>query len=64
MLDHTDFDLVFSPAAQFPYDRKTIQDIEAYRKSFNGSLFIDRVLKALGLNKGESPQRLASVIDS
>ncbi|KAL2753244.1 hypothetical protein ACRALDRAFT_1077616 [Sodiomyces alcalophilus JCM 7366] len=54
MFDYTRFDHVFSPSAQFPYDRQTIQDIETYRKSFNGILFIDRVLKALGLTKART----------
>lgn len=52
MFDYTRFDHVFSPSAPFPYDRNKIQDIETYRKSFNDTLFIDRVLKALGLTKG------------
>ncbi|KAK2055465.1 hypothetical protein LY76DRAFT_596015 [Colletotrichum caudatum] len=51
MFDYTNFDYVFG-AQQFPYDRKTIQEIDTCRKSLDGALFIDRVLKALGLTKG------------
>lgn len=50
MFDYTNFDHVFG-AEQFPYDRKSVQEIDTYRKSLDGALFIDRVLKALGLTK-------------
>ncbi|KAL0936775.1 nuclear pore assembly complex assembly domain-containing protein [Colletotrichum truncatum] len=53
MFDYTNFDHVFG-SQQFPYDRKSIQEVETFRKSFNGALFIDRVLKALGLTKAKT----------
>ena len=49
---YTEFDQVFDLSLKNPYDRKTAQDIEAARSSFDGVLFIDRVLKALGITKG------------
>ncbi|TFB06529.1 Protein ELYS [Trichoderma ghanense] len=53
MLEFTDFQKVFPPGAQFPYDRKRIHEIEARRKELGGQLFIDRVLKALGITKNK-----------
>ncbi|KAK0381613.1 hypothetical protein CLIM01_00979 [Colletotrichum limetticola] len=53
MFDYTNFDHVFG-AEQFPYDRKSVQEIDTYRKSLDGALFIDRVLKALGLTKSKT----------
>ncbi|GJC87433.1 protein ELYS [Colletotrichum liriopes] len=53
MFDYTNFDHVFG-AHQFPYDRKSIQEIDTFRKSLDGALFIDRVLKALGLTKAKT----------
>ncbi|KAK6213112.1 hypothetical protein QIS74_09114 [Colletotrichum tabaci] len=53
MFDYTNFDHVFGGQA-FPYDRKTIQEIDTSRKSLDGALFIDRVLKALGLTKAKT----------
>jgi hypothetical protein len=52
MFDFTAFDQVFGPSSHFPYDRKFLQETETFRKSFDGALFIDRVLKALGITKG------------
>jgi hypothetical protein len=52
MFDYNNFEHVFPTAAVFPYGRKSIQETETFRKSFNGALFIDRVLSALGLSKG------------
>lgn len=49
---YTEFDQVFDLSLKSPYDRKTCQDIEAARSNFDGVLFIDRVLKALGITKG------------
>lgn len=62
MFDYTDFDQVFGSQA-FPYDRKSIQEIDTFRKSLDGALFIDRVLKALGLTKG-MPERVWSPLRS
>ncbi|OHF02111.1 fungal specific transcription factor, partial [Colletotrichum orchidophilum] len=53
MFDYTNYDHVFG-AQQFPYDRKSVQEIDTYRKSLDGALFIDRVLKALGLTKAKT----------
>lgn len=52
MLDYTNFQAVFPPGTQLPYDRHRQQEIDASRKSLDGMLFIDRVLKALGVPKG------------
>ena len=56
--DLDDFMLVFPPGGQLPYNRDLVADIEAARKSFEGTLFIDRVLRALGIAKGRSNSRL------
>ncbi|KAF9870475.1 hypothetical protein CkaCkLH20_12142 [Colletotrichum karsti] len=53
MFDYTNFDHVFG-SHTFAYDRKSIQEIETFRKSLDGALFIDRVLKALGLTKSKT----------
>ncbi|RSL65898.1 hypothetical protein CEP54_004005 [Fusarium duplospermum] len=52
MFDYTNIHHVFSSEATNPYDRKAQSDIEACRKSFDGALFIDRVLRAVGITKG------------
>lgn len=54
MFDYKNFDHVFGRAAPFP-DRAYHQETETFRRSFEGVLFIDRVLKALGITKGEFP---------
>ena len=59
-MDYTQFEQVFSADGHLPYDRKTLQDIEANRKKLDGVLFIDRVLRALGIAKGE-PQSTSCV---
>ncbi|KAG5979424.1 hypothetical protein E4U55_005185, partial [Claviceps digitariae] len=51
MFDHTSFQDVFATGNQLPYDRKLQQEIEAHRKHADGVLFIDRVLKALGIQR-------------
>lgn len=56
MFDYNHYEHVFPTSAAFPYDRKSIQETDTYRKSFNGALFIDRVLSALGLTKGMQSQ--------
>ncbi|KAK5995447.1 Protein ELYS [Cladobotryum mycophilum] len=53
MLDHTQFQKVFPAGVQMPYDRKLQHEIEARRKDMGGQLFIDRVMKALGITKGK-----------
>lgn len=52
MFDYKNFDHVFGRVAPFP-DRAYHQETETFRRSFDGVLFIDRVLKALGITKGE-----------
>ncbi|KAG6296626.1 hypothetical protein E4U46_001917 [Claviceps purpurea] len=50
MFDHTSFSDVFvTEECQLPYDRNLHQEIEAHRKHAEGTLFIDRVLQALGI---------------
>ncbi|RWA08227.1 hypothetical protein EKO27_g6892 [Xylaria grammica] len=51
MTDYSQFDRVFGPVNPFPYSRTVILSIEASRRSLEGSLFIDRVLKALNLGQ-------------
>lgn len=53
MLDYTELHQVFPASLQSPYDRKTQHDIDGHRKSLDGILFIDRVLRALGISKGK-----------
>ncbi|KAI1810384.1 nuclear pore complex assembly-domain-containing protein [Poronia punctata] len=45
------FDKVFGSVNPFPYNRSLVQRIETSRRSLEGSLFIDRVLKALNLSQ-------------
>ncbi|KAF6816052.1 hypothetical protein CPLU01_13966 [Colletotrichum plurivorum] len=53
MFDYTYYTHVFG-SQTFPYDRKSIQEIDQSRKNLDGVLFIDRVLKALGLTKSKT----------
>lgn len=53
MFDYKDFTDVFGNVAPFP-DRAFHQETEAFRRSHEGVLFIDRVLKALGIAKCSS----------
>lgn len=53
MFDYRDFQQVFPAGAQLPYDRELQANIADSRKTFDGLLFIDRVMKALGLAKGK-----------
>lgn len=52
MFDYSDFQQVFPAGAQLPYSKELIAKIEQSRKTLDGVLFVDRVLKALGLTKG------------
>jgi hypothetical protein len=56
MLDVTQFQAVFPIDGAKPYDQKGIKEIETFRKSFDGTLFIDRVLRALGITECEQPR--------
>lgn len=50
MDDYTHASRVFKPEWASPYsDAKVVKDIEVMRKEFNGTLFIDRVLRTLGI---------------
>lgn len=53
MFNYKDFDHVFGHVAPFP-DRTYFQETETFRRSLDGVLFIDRVLRALGVTKGTS----------
>lgn len=53
MTDYLQFDRVFGSVSQFPYNRTVAVSIETSRRSLEGSLFIDRVLKALNLGQGK-----------
>ncbi|KAL2143486.1 hypothetical protein VTI28DRAFT_10407 [Corynascus sepedonium] len=53
MLDFTQFAAAFPTDGPKPYDQNGVREIETFRKSFGGVLFIDRVLKALGLSEGK-----------
>jgi len=52
-LDYSQFHEVFRPDVNAPYDQLLVRDIESKRKKLGGVLFIDRVLRALGITKGE-----------
>ncbi|KJZ78178.1 hypothetical protein HIM_02216 [Hirsutella minnesotensis 3608] len=54
MLNYTKFDHVFPSKHHLPYDRALQHDIENHRKSLDGLLFIDRVMKALGITKSKA----------
>jgi len=51
-LDYTQIHEVFKPNVGIPYDAAFAKDMESKRKQIGGVLFIDRVLKALGITKG------------
>lgn len=51
--DYRDFGQVFGKARPFP-NRDFFQETETIRRKFEGALFIDRVLKALGVGKGKA----------
>lgn len=52
MLDFSHFAAAFPTDGPKPYDQNGVREIETFRKSFEGVLFIDRVLKALGVSEG------------
>jgi len=53
MLDFTQIQAVFPIDGPKPYDQKGVKEIETFRKSFDGILFVDRVLRALGITEGK-----------
>lgn len=52
MFNYANLHDVFPSGLPNPYDRKLQHEIESSRKSFDGILFIDRVLRAVGITKG------------
>ncbi|KAH6615665.1 nuclear pore complex assembly-domain-containing protein [Chaetomium sp. MPI-SDFR-AT-0129] len=54
MLDFSQFAAAFPTDGPKPYDQNGVREIETFRKSFDGVLFIDRVLKALGVSEGKA----------
>ncbi|KAJ4292967.1 hypothetical protein N0V88_005631 [Collariella sp. IMI 366227] len=60
MLDFSQFSAAFPTDGPKPYDQNGVREIETFRKTFNGVLFIDRVLKTLGIteNKAYPARRL------
>lgn len=55
MQDYTHYREVFKPEWACPYtDASFTKEIDVYRKSLNGVLFIDRVLKTMGVTKPKS----------
>lgn len=57
MFNYANLHDVFPAGLPNPYDRKLQHEIESSRKSFDGILFIDRVLRAVGITKGASNSR-------
>lgn len=55
MLDFSQFSAAFPTDGPKPYDQNGVREIETFRKTFDGVLFIDRVLKALGIGEGTKP---------
>ncbi|KAF4974462.1 hypothetical protein FZEAL_8633 [Fusarium zealandicum] len=53
MFDYANFHQIFAAGVPNPYDRKAQQDIETSRKNFDGALFVDRVLRAVGISKAK-----------
>jgi hypothetical protein len=55
MLDYQDFDEVFEFNPQYSYGSSAAESFEANRKAL-GRLFIDRLLKLVGINAREFPE--------
>ncbi|KAK0713055.1 nuclear pore complex assembly-domain-containing protein [Lasiosphaeria miniovina] len=53
MIDFTIFQAAFPIDGPYPYNQTGVRSIETFRKSFDGVLFIDRVLKALDIGDGK-----------
>ncbi|KAH7159623.1 nuclear pore complex assembly-domain-containing protein [Dactylonectria estremocensis] len=53
MFNYTNLHDVFPADSPNPYDRKLQHEIDNCRKSFDGVLFIDRVLRAVGITKAK-----------
>lgn len=51
MDDYTILSRVFKPEWPSPYAKaEVVKEIQVMRKEFNGTLFIDRVLRTLGIS--------------
>ena len=53
MLDYAHLHAVFPSDGYLPYDQRGNHEIDTLRKTLDGVLFIDRVLKALGIGEGK-----------
>ncbi|PHH62796.1 hypothetical protein CDD81_6688 [Ophiocordyceps australis] len=47
MIDYSDFRHVFGSSPALSYDRKLVSSIDEHRKKLDGTLFMDRIMKAL-----------------
>lgn len=52
MFDYEEFNDVFGVGEDVEYDGKAVKKIRENRATLEGELFVDRLLKALGLSKG------------
>lgn len=52
MDDYDDFEVVFGNNSNIAYEKSTSNEIKQRRRSLENELFIDRLLKALGVQKG------------
>ena len=52
MDDFDDFEVVFGSSTNIAYERSVAGDIKQRRRSLENELFIDRLLKALGVQDG------------
>ena len=55
MDEYDDFEVVFGSNPNIAYEKSAVGDIEQRRRTLEGELFIDRLLKALGIQKGVFP---------
>lgn len=53
MGDFNQFEVVFGSKSDVAYNQQTIDDIVRHRRALENVLFVDRLLKALGIEKGE-----------
>ena len=54
MDDSDDFEVVFGSNSNIAYEQTAANDIKQRRSTLENELFIDRLLKALGVQKGMS----------
>jgi len=53
MLDYAHLHAIFPSDGYLPYDQRGNHEIDTLRKTLDGVLFIDRVLKTLGIGEGK-----------